>query len=54
MPTKKQNEANRRNAQLSTGPKTTNGKARASRNALTHGLFATDLLLPRLGERTRP
>ena len=33
-------EANRRNAQKSTGPKTEDGKARASRNALKHGLCA--------------
>ena len=32
--------ANRRNAQLSTGPRTEEGKAKSSRNALTHGLTA--------------
>ena len=30
--------ANRRNAELSTGPRTADGKARASKNALRHGL----------------
>lgn len=30
--------ANRRNAKLSTGPRTADGKARASKNALRHGL----------------
>lgn len=38
--------ANQRNAQLSTGPTSTEGKARASRNATRHGLFSTQLLLP--------
>jgi len=33
-------EANRRNAQKSTGPKTERGKARARRNAITHGMTA--------------
>ena len=33
-------EANRRNAQKSTGPKTENGKAKARLNAMTHGLSA--------------
>jgi hypothetical protein len=33
-------EANRRNAQQSTGPRTAEGKAAASRNATTHGLTA--------------
>jgi hypothetical protein len=32
-------EANRKNAQRSTGPKTPEGKAKSSQNALTHGIF---------------
>ena len=36
----KQLEANRRNAQYSTGPKSENGKYNSSRNATKHGLFA--------------
>ncbi|MFN7922890.1 MAG: hypothetical protein U0Q16_22480 [Bryobacteraceae bacterium] len=35
-----QNEANRANAQKSTGPKTAEGKSVSSRNAVTHGLFS--------------
>jgi len=37
--------ANRANAQLSTGPRTTRGKARSSRNALKHGLLSSQILL---------
>ena len=37
MATAAQIEANRRNAQMSTGPKTAAGKARASLNAMKHG-----------------
>jgi hypothetical protein len=40
MATTAQLEANRRNAQLSTGPKTTEGKQRSSRNAVKHGILA--------------
>jgi hypothetical protein len=39
-------EANRENAQKSTGPRTPEGKAAASRNALRHGLLAQQVLLP--------
>ena len=35
--------ANRRNAQLSTGPKSKGGKARSARNAYQHGLAGTRL-----------
>ena len=34
----------------STGPTTDPGKAIASRNATTHGVFARDVVLPTLGE----
>jgi hypothetical protein len=40
MATKAQIEANRRNAQSSTGPRTDDGKARIRQNALRHGLCA--------------
>ncbi len=39
-------EANRRNARLSTGPRTEAGKDRSRRNALTHGLSAEVVRLP--------
>ncbi len=42
----RQREANRRNAQKSTGPTSDAGKARAARNATTHGLTAN---LPAVG-----
>ena len=42
----KQVEANRRNAGLSTGPKSPEGKARVARNALKHGMLSRETLLP--------
>jgi len=45
MPSQPQLDANRRNARLSTGPKTPEGKAASSRNALKHGLLARDAVL---------
>ncbi len=46
MPTKNQISANTRNARLSTGPATHDGKARSSRNAIRHGLRAHEAVLP--------
>jgi|SRR5215813_3831133 len=37
-------EANRRNAQHSTGPKTDEGKARSSQNSIKHGIFVMKFL----------
>src|SRR5438132_5549018 len=50
MATLKQIEANRRNALLSTGPKTPEGKAAVRLNALRHGLRAHTVVLP--GEKS--
>jgi hypothetical protein len=38
--------SNKQNAQKSTGPKTTRGKAVASQNAVQHGLLSRSLVLP--------
>jgi hypothetical protein len=46
MISEKQLEANRRNAQRSTGPKTPEGKAHSSRNNLRHGLTGQITVLP--------
>lgn len=44
MTSARQLAANQRNAQLSTGPTTAEGKRRSSRNAITHGAFVAGLL----------
>jgi len=46
MTTDKQTEANRRNAQASTGPRTEEGKAVSGLNALKHGLTSVTWVLP--------
>lgn len=46
MSTRKQIEANQRNALVSTGPVTVEGKALVSQNAVKHGIFAKDLIIP--------
>jgi hypothetical protein len=46
MASDKQIRANRRNARESTGPKTPEGKANVSLNALKHGLLSQQTLLP--------
>ena len=46
MLTQRQLDANRRNAQLSTGPRTPEGRAAVGHNALRHGLTAETAVLP--------
>ena len=46
MATDAQQRANAQNAQRSTGPRTDDGMAAASRNALRHGLCSAQALLP--------
>ena len=45
MPSLRKIEANRRNAQASTGPRSPEGKAAVAGNAITHGLRAKKHLL---------
>jgi len=45
MSTELKLEANRANAQLSTGPRTEEGKARSAQNARKHGLSARQLAI---------
>lgn len=45
MTSTKQQLANQANARKSTGPKTAEGKARSSRNALKHGLLAKEIVI---------
>src|SRR5438046_944569 len=46
MTSARQQAANQRNAQKSTGPRTSEGKAASRANNLRHGLRAEQLLLP--------
>jgi hypothetical protein len=46
MATDRQIEANRNNAQHSTGPRTTEGKQRSAQNAVTHGLSSKHCIIP--------
>ena len=46
MTSTKQAEANRQNALLSTGPKTSEGKSKSAMNSVKHGLLSRETLLP--------
>jgi len=46
MATDRQIQANRQNAQLSTGPRSAEGKQRVAANALQHGLTGRQIVLP--------
>ena len=46
MRTDKQTSASRENTKKSTGPRTPEGKANSSKNALKHGLLAEDAVIP--------
>jgi hypothetical protein len=45
MATEAQIEANRANAQKSTGPRTPEGKEKAAQNSLKHGLFTRETVI---------
>ena len=45
MTTERQTEANKKNALLSTGAVTDEGKAIVAKNAVKHGVFASDLII---------
>lgn len=45
MATRKQIESNKKNALVSTGPVTPEGKVLVSQNAVKHGIFAKDMLI---------
>ena len=45
MNSDKQNEANKKNALLSTGPTSKEGKEVVCLNAIKHGIFAKDLII---------
>lgn len=46
MTTEKQIKANKQNALVSTGPVTDEGKTLVSQNAVKHGIFSRDLVIP--------
>ena len=46
MTSERQIAANRRNAQHSTGPRTTAGKSAVAQNAIRHGMLSRQILVP--------
>ena len=46
MATESQTDANRKNSQKSSGPRSSEGKARSSRNSTIHGLTGKSPILP--------
>jgi hypothetical protein len=48
MATQRQIDANRKNAGLSTGPRTPQGKAATSHNTTQHGLYSSSPVIPRI------
>ncbi len=54
VPLSKRTAANRRNAQMSTGPRTEEGKSRSRRNAVKHGILAPHSTSPRETVRRIP
>ena len=52
MSSEKQIQANRRNAQRSTGPRSPEGKAAVSRNALKHGFRAEKVIFQEFNQET--
>ncbi len=51
MISERQQDANRRNAAKSNGPKTPEGRAAVRLNALKHGLTAAEMILPTVEEK---
>jgi hypothetical protein len=54
MTTMKQIEANRRNAQSSTGPATAEGRKNSSKNAWKHGLTAREVTVDEAEAKSSP
>jgi len=53
MASEKQKQANKKNAKLSSGPKTPAGKSKVAKNAVQHGIFTKELVIGTKGGRAR-